>query len=524
MSGQLPRQLGALLVSVILIGGCTAAPTPHLPGGSPAITPGPTATARPPQSAPSSPVPVIGLGQRTVRAVSVYGSDVCVMRPDRTVACWGEDGSSPPPDGPVQALGGRCALSGDGTLGCWGNPVDGTWVPSGIFSAADGEASRGCALRMDGSLACWRGPRPPAGTFRSVSVGDGACAIRTDGRLACWGWPDFGDGPGQPPAGEFTQVSVNSYGWACALRTDGSPVCWGNGAPQPPSGVFTAIDAGGDAACGIRSDSTLICWPDHDTYGIEAVPDGSFKAISVGETGACAVRTDSRLACWGGLLPPGPSAWVDLGDQSRAETEFRVSWTGRPIFAPILSYDLRVTEGSDPFEFTVGEPWMTAARPGTALFTASPGKGYIFILTVRDSEGVQGTATSFRSAPFDDGLFKRSSGWTEMSGPAFYGSTALRSFTRGSTLRVSDLKAGAMLFIVATTCPTCGKISVHVPNVPLDTTTIDLRSATRVDRRVIEVMLDDDYQDEGEGTAPTTVVITVTSAGKPVIIDGIIGG
>jgi alpha-tubulin suppressor-like RCC1 family protein len=59
-----------------------------------------------------------------------------------------------------------------------------------------------CALRTDDAIVCWgridfhtygAEPSPPAGTFRSVSVGeDHACALRTDDAVVCWDRTDTG--------------------------------------------------------------------------------------------------------------------------------------------------------------------------------------------------------------------------------------------------------------------------------------------------------------------------------------------
>ena len=43
-------------------------------------------------------------------------------------------------------------------------------------------------------------------------------AIRRDGTLECWG--DYPGGPLEPPAGRFSEVSVDEY-HACGIRFDG---------------------------------------------------------------------------------------------------------------------------------------------------------------------------------------------------------------------------------------------------------------------------------------------------------------
>jgi len=58
-----------------------------------------------------------------------------------------------------------------------------------------------CGVRTNDQVACWGRnlfgeARPPAGTFRSVTVGVSyTCGVRTDARLTCWGRNNHGQIP-----------------------------------------------------------------------------------------------------------------------------------------------------------------------------------------------------------------------------------------------------------------------------------------------------------------------------------------
>ena len=78
----------------------------------------------------------------------------------------------------------------------------------------------------DGTLSCWDNDElvPPAGTFKSVSMGlSGACAIGADDSIKCFASDGSID---QVPSGAFSSVSVGS-GYACAIRSDDALICWG---------------------------------------------------------------------------------------------------------------------------------------------------------------------------------------------------------------------------------------------------------------------------------------------------------
>lgn len=85
-------------------------------------------------------------------------------------------------------------------------------------------------------------PRPPAGTFASVSagvshyeeelgIGAHTCGVRADGTIACWG-PDK-SGQNAPPPGAFVAIGSSPMGYTCALDAAGATTCWGSHRTAP---------------------------------------------------------------------------------------------------------------------------------------------------------------------------------------------------------------------------------------------------------------------------------------------------
>ena len=217
----------------------------------------------------------------SVGGVRLDDSVACALHADGTLACFDYSGPVTAPGGSFRevSVGRRqiCGLRTDGTIECWGWHDDDPARPApdgDRFTAVSAAGGYACGVRVDGSLACWGNDEgwpidPPAGAYTQVSVSDGrACAVGTDDRLVCWSWrPDvFAQWglrtPADPPEGAFAAVSTtNSY--ACGLTTVGSIECWGAGTlgrADPPEGPFTQISVGPSYACGVHHEGAVKCW------------------------------------------------------------------------------------------------------------------------------------------------------------------------------------------------------------------------------------------------------------------------
>lgn len=267
--------------------------------------------------------------------------EVCGVRPDRSVECWGESGQEIDiPEGPFGAvstsLGGSCGLRPAGALVCWEyrGSVETNATPEGVFAAVGTGSVSSCGLRSSGELECWAadnaigrvlGRLPfeapyPGGVFSAVSVGRvHVCGLRPGGSVACWGEDWFGQS--DPPGGRFVAVEAG-VSHSCGLRPDGSVECWGEDSmdsawlprwfraeggerahvddridayggfelPQPPFTFMTAAD--------VVRDAELLAAMVQRAAGWEP-PPGPYKAIAAGTGFTCGLRLDGEVSCWG---------------------------------------------------------------------------------------------------------------------------------------------------------------------------------------------------------------------------------
>ena len=243
-------------------------------------------------------------GGLTFMALDAGGAHTCGLTTDGAAFCWGSNengalggGAStdtcltlftprteiPCSDTPVAVGGGltftaidvaeggqhTCAVTGDGTVYCWGRGAQGQLGSGGTTSD----------------------PRavPGGQTFETVSAGsDHTCALTTDGEAYCWGGNvdgQLGNGAvaGQdipvaptPVAGGivFQSISAGSF-YTCGLATDSAAHCWGkNGAQQLGSAApnstapvpvfgghtFASIGASWFHTCGFTTDEVAFCW------------------------------------------------------------------------------------------------------------------------------------------------------------------------------------------------------------------------------------------------------------------------
>ena len=287
-------------------------------------------------------------------------SHTCAIRPDNTVACWGDNSfdqtsltSSPDPDVNVDTrflaisagAGYTCGIkAADQMVACWGFDSDGSTRPTSApgvdastrFLAVAAGGTHSCGIKADGRMACWGDdtghstvPANADGVHantRFLAVGAGwvhSCGIKVDGRIACWGVAGQGrtNPSSSPDADATTRFLAVSGGWShtCGIKTDGRMACWGfdsDGSTRPTSapGVdastrFLAVDAAGLRTCGIKVDGRVACWgvdSDGNTMpssapGVDA--NTRFLAVSGGSrftmSHTCGIKVDGRVACWG---------------------------------------------------------------------------------------------------------------------------------------------------------------------------------------------------------------------------------
>ncbi len=257
------------------------------------------------------------------RSISGSTSNMCGVKRDGTLWCWGSNGgyllgfggdSNIPlrigadSDWSTVANSGStaCAVKTGGTLWCWGYNTEGTlgYDPASFPIEY--------APKLVGLATNWA----------DVAVSGGhTCAIDTSGAISCFGANGQGqlgvaNGPGtylpQPVGGTYSGVGVMSSS-SCARDMAGAAWCWGDnsggvlGAGATPdhstpapvnSSLWSGFSAGQGHNCGLQG-GTLWCWGDN-SYG--QLGDGGTIARSVPlqtgtGTGWTAVETGSGVTC-----------------------------------------------------------------------------------------------------------------------------------------------------------------------------------------------------------------------------------
>jgi Regulator of chromosome condensation (RCC1) repeat len=294
----------------------------------------------------------------------------CALKSDRTVTCWGSNagwqggiGSNSLnriPAGTVPSLTGvtaigaayqaYCAVLADKTVKCWGNngtysnqlPIPGTSVPSptlipGLIDVASlgmGQGGHSCVVKTNGTVACW-------GSNGRGQVGDGTTVTPRTSPVAV------------PGLTNVAAVAANNE-FSCALKHDGTVSCWGsnfyyqlgNGTglnsntPVPVTGLTDAvsISLGVNHACALKENGTVACWG-RSVFGelgdgyvgngrVPAIASGltNIVAISANGSQSCALKNTGETFCWG------ENAYSQLGDGTTAQRRSPVLVNAGAVF------------------------------------------------------------------------------------------------------------------------------------------------------------------------------------------------
>lgn len=208
-----------------------------------------------------------------------------------------------------------------------------------------------------------------------------------------------------------------------------------------------------------------------------------------------------------------PTAYVAAVSAFRNTTSVPLSWSARAGSAAVANYDVRYRRAPWNGGFGSYGTWKSATTATSATFDGSAGYTYCFSARARDSIGSASawTAETCTSTLLDDRSLSRSVSWTAGTGSVYYKGTYVRSSSVGAKLVRTGVVA-RRIAIVATTCSTCGKVSVYWGSTLLKT--INLYSSTTANRKLFTVAT---FSSARTGT----LAIKVYSAGKEVLIDGL---
>lgn len=299
------------------------------------------------------------LGDAIDIAIDSYGSSLCALRRDQTIACTNKMLNNPAVPRKVAGIDdaialdtrifSTCALRANRELLCWK-------ARSSLATAADIQPERiatdvvdamssgksHCYETADGSQYCarvdtyrpvrslrgplWKAQLPPELWAEATDFsGDYAqsCIRDAKGQVKCWGKNRYGErGTGEVPYwetpkpvfAERSQVASMAlgHGHTCVLLADHEIECIDNNRPwRNPgvAGVRTAAIAE-DHACAIVGGGQLRCWGSNlwGELGVPGEPDQAVRVpglsdavhIAVGADHTCTALRNNKIYCWGG--------------------------------------------------------------------------------------------------------------------------------------------------------------------------------------------------------------------------------
>jgi hypothetical protein len=201
-----------------------------------------------------------------------------------------------------------------------------------------------------------------------------------------------------------------------------------------------------------------------------------------------------------------PTSQLVLGSTTKA------AWKGTDDASGVASYDVRIRSARIDEPFGRYTRLLSATRVTSKGLSLNRGHTYCVSARARDRVGRVGAWSPARcvSRPLDDAALKASPGWDRAADSTFYAGTVSRTTTKGAALRVADVRART-LWIVATTCPTCGTVTVRHAGVVV--ARLDLRSATT--RHQVRLRIEEDAVRSG------TVSVTASDPRGAVHIDAL---
>jgi hypothetical protein len=239
-------------------------------------------------------------------------------------------------------------------------------------------------------------------------------------------------------------------------------------------------------------------------------------------TGTCVVNlTDdtSVTATFADTTAPdltltGPTAFF-LGTRS-----VDVTWTaddigGSGVDHVQVQWDRRSVGGGTFTAWKAETGWDTVAGDAVTLAGLASGYEYCFRARGVDGAGNIGSYAAPRCTrvPIDDSGLTASSGWTHPTGQAgYFDGTYRGGSSRGLTLKTPTSVTVKWVGLLATTCPTCGTVSISVGS--RFSATLSLHSTTTVAHKWLILP-------QFASSRSGVITVKITSSGKAVKIDAL---
>jgi calcineurin-like phosphoesterase family protein len=192
---------------------------------------------------------------------------------------------------------------------------------------------------------------------------------------------------------------------------------------------------------------------------------------------------------------------------------FLVTWSAKDEGSGVASYDVRYRRTGWRASSRAIRSWLIATTVTHARFRGHPGSTYCFSTRARDRAGNVSRWSRARctALPLDDRSLTAKGAWRRARGSGFYLDTVSTSRANRATLVRVGVRA-RRLSLVVTRCPGCGTVRVYWKGSLLRTVQL---GGGEVRRRQIVRLGAFDHVTRG------SVLIRVTSVGKPVAIDGL---
>lgn len=193
----------------------------------------------------------------------------------------------------------------------------------------------------------------------------------------------------------------------------------------------------------------------------------------------------------------------------------RVTWQGAITSSAIKNYDVRYQKSKWNGLFgpwTYLKKWQKSTASGKNK-NLTRGYNYCFSVRARNRAGATTSWTSPHclARSLDDRSLSASKGWTRVKKSGYYDRTYTSTARKGAKLTLSSARV-ARVAILATTCPSCGKVRVTVKGKSVGT--INLYSSTTKRRQLLRLP-------HFPRRAGTVVLKVVSPQGKRVQIDGL---
>ena len=398
-------------------------------------------------------------------------------------------------------------------------------APPTIANARAAGINQGAVVRWD-----------PAGaaaemTEYDVSATSSVFGSRSDSRQ----YPGSAQGAGLGLLTNGAGYTVQITGWNIAGKTTTTLTATPRPAPAAPTDVRAEID---------RSTGRVdVTWTYTDTPGAEPV-----SSFSVAEEfgGPQSLPATARSASF--VPPLGDSGPIEVTakglEQSQSTSTSAMVFPGPDVTAPVAALGAlpaTTLTGGTTLRLSATDDRLLTARPLDVRWrSASAGRRLgawvqpavwqqlpVRNLAVRLADGQTGcfsvrahdvaghvsawTAPRCTSAPLDDRRFSHSGPVKAISGSRYFHSTALRTTGKKSLFGLARLDTDSS-WLVASTCPTCGRLQVRLNGRAVGT--VNLRSSATRDRVLIPLL----------GGTPHSGVLQLKSLDKKKIItlDGLV--